>query len=155
MDKAPLRNQLRAKREQLSTQYRQKADRAIYDKLIKNTGIKNANVVMTYVSMGSETNTHRLIKKLLADGKKVAVPVVFQKELEVSYITSLSELATSSYGVLEPKKEFFNRCNPLDIDVTIVPGIAFDKNGHRNYNKCAQTCLIFITQTATHVNIKK
>lgn len=130
-DKQQLRSLLKAKREQLSDGYRQRADRAIFEKLLKNSRVKNAKVVMTYVSMGSEADTIRLIEGLLAEGKRVAVPVVAGKELEVSYITSLNELAPGRFGIFEPKEQFFKRCSPMDIDVVIVPGIAFDKKGHR------------------------
>jgi len=112
-------------------EYRLKASDAIVQKLINDSNIKAAKTVMTYISMGAEPNTHHFTERLLAEGKKIAAPVVFGKNMKASYITSLSNLKKSGYGALEPSGKLFRECAPTDIDIIIVPGIAFDKNGYR------------------------
>ncbi len=131
MNKSVLREQLRKKRDSIPLDGLEKASDIIFQRLIADENIQKAKVVMTYVSMTSEVGTHRLINALLTIGKKVAVPVVNGRELDISYINSMDDLEKGSYEILEPKKSRFSRCELSDIDVVIVPAIAFDKGRHR------------------------
>jgi 5-formyltetrahydrofolate cyclo-ligase len=45
-------------------------------------------------------------------------------------IKGLDDLKESSFGVLEPESTL-NAVNPKDIDLVLVPGLAFDKRGGR------------------------
>ncbi|MBI4399828.1 5-formyltetrahydrofolate cyclo-ligase, partial [Candidatus Micrarchaeota archaeon] len=54
-----------------------------------------------------------------------------KKEIELSEIRSLEELAPGAYGILEPKKEFLRPAGYEEIQLVIVPGIAFDLKGNR------------------------
>ena len=44
---------------------------------------------------------------------------------------SWEELRVGSYGILEPRIEKIRKTNVEDLELIIVPGIAFDKNGNR------------------------
>jgi 5-formyltetrahydrofolate cyclo-ligase len=59
----------------------------------------------------------------------VSVPVVKGEEIFFSEIFSLSELEKSSFGLLEPKNQKIVEAKKLDL--IIVPGASFDKNGNR------------------------
>jgi len=131
MNKQTLRKQLRKQRDEAPLNDLVRASEIIFGRLMSDENIIKANVVMTYVSMGSEVGTHRLINALLKQGKRVAVPVVNGRTLDVSYINSMDDLESSSFEILEPKKSSFVRCEPSDIDAVIVPAIAFDQDGHR------------------------
>lgn len=129
--KAKLRKEIRLLRDSYDKAVSEKFGIKIFQRLMDDENIKKANVVMVYVSMGNEVDTHRLINELLSMGKKVAVPVVNGKTLDISYINSMDELVCGSFEILEPKKSAFKRCNPSKIDVVIVPAVAFDEKGHR------------------------
>jgi len=131
MDKNDLRKELRLKRDMLSKDLIVKLSSLLYNRIINDERFIKAKTIMTYVSMGSEADTHNLINYSLKMGKKVSVPVVVRgtKTLEISYINSMDDLLLGSYEILEPKQ--FARCNKEDIDLIIVPAIAFDLNGHR------------------------
>ena len=46
-------------------------------------------------------------------------------------ITSLDNLVESEYGILEPSiKE--PHINPNELDLIVVPGVAFDRTGRQN-----------------------
>lgn len=131
MDKSMLRKHYRQLRDGSDTDSLKRADEVIYEKLICDINVKNADVIMTYVSMGSEVDTHAFISLMLSQGKSVSVPVVRGKVLDVSYISSMDDLECGSYEILEPKRSAFRKCEPSDIDVIIVPALAFDGAGHR------------------------
>ncbi len=67
-------------------------------------------------------------------GKKVLVPVV-DKESEQLVLSDLRdfdlELEPGTFGILEPKPSY-RRIVPLaEVDLVLVPGLAFDVKGHR------------------------
>lgn len=92
---------------------------------------EQANVVFCYVSAGNEVGTHNLINQMLKQKKEVLVPLCTDKtgNMVSVKINSLDDLAEGMYGIYEPISH-----TPFDktkIDVAIVPGVAFDKNGYR------------------------
>lgn len=91
-----------------------------------------SKTVMFYMSIKNEVYTHDMVGEVLAS-KKVAVPIVNTEKNEIfpSEIKSFLELSTGTFGILEPSKEFIREISPKEIDLIIVPGIAFDMKGHR------------------------
>jgi len=70
----------------------------------------------------------------LAEGKRVVVPVAVPrtKQLRVSEVRNLqAELVRGSHGVWEPKPSSRRPVALREIDLALVPGIAFDRRGHR------------------------
>jgi len=94
---------------------------------------KKANVVAVYISFGTEVNTHGLIRSIIGK-KEVLVPVVTnkeKKEITLFELRDWRELSSGSYGILEPKKEFIRRRGGDEVDISLIPGIAFDVYGNR------------------------
>tara|TARA_Y100000310_G_scaffold345795_1_gene470055 strand:+ start:2411 stop:2956 length:546 start_codon:yes stop_codon:yes gene_type:complete len=93
----------------------------------------NSKIILFYVSIASEPQTHEMIKQALADGKKVAVPITSfrDKTLCLSEISSLGDLEKKETGLIEPKKEKICNISLEQIDLVIVPGVCFDKEGYR------------------------
>ena len=119
---------MRKRRGGFDPKTRAEYDLTIYKKLAEDKNLASAAVVMTYVSIGSEADTARLINLLLERGQRVCVPVVCGKELELSYISGLDGLVRTSLGVLEPPAEIHERCDKAEVDAVIVPALAFDKS---------------------------
>ena len=88
---------------------------------------------MSYVNIGKEVNTRNIIERLLLDEKKVSVPICVTEttELIASQIYDMAELTSSQFGLLEPKADFIRKLNPKEIEVVLVPGLAFDRRGNR------------------------
>ena len=126
--KNKIRNELIEKRNRLSVYEVLEKSNRIISKLIEMEEFRKAKKLLCYVSFDNEVYTHGLIKEY-AKEKKIAVPVVRGNELILSYINDWKELSTGAYGILEPKK--IKMANPQEIEVAILPGIAFDKRGYR------------------------
>lgn len=93
---------------------------------------KNAGSLFIYVSLGSEVRTDGIIKKALADGKRVSVPLCNTelRAMAAIEIDSPAQLETGAYGIPEPMNK--NReIKKSEIDIVIVPGLSFDKSGAR------------------------
>ena len=87
-------------------------------------------VVMLYSALPDEVPTQKLIDELVAQGKMVLLPrVISDTDMELHRYTGKQDLQTGAYGILEPRGELFTDYKA--IDVAIVPGMAFDAEGHR------------------------
>lgn len=123
-------NQLKAQ----SVSERRRKSNIILDKLSRLNEFKTSRVIMFYVSMLEEVNTLPLLKKVLKEGRVVAVPYVDQKSrslLSVQITDPENDLVTGSYGILEPKKHLVDHFDLSELEMVLVPGIAFDRTGHR------------------------
>lgn len=102
--------------------------RKIHDKLFNLEQYKKSKTVMFFVSFNSEVNTHDMIKGALKS-KTVVVPKVEHHEIEPSVIIDFDNLIPAKFGILEPIE--LMKIAYKNIDLVLVPGIAFDKEGHR------------------------
>lgn len=103
----------------------------IKEKLFRSIAFKKAKKIMFYLSFDKEVETQEMIKAAQKKGKIVAVPVCDKnrKEMIPCKIGLDDKLRKGTYGIKEPLRK-----RPLaikDIDLVIVPGIAFDKKGNR------------------------
>ena len=94
-----------------------------------------AATVMFYVDLGPEVRTRQYLPVVWKDGKRVVVPYCAGKQLELFYLESLDELAPGTLRILEPKVELRSRADRRadlsQIDLIVVPGVAFDHRGGR------------------------
>jgi 5-formyltetrahydrofolate cyclo-ligase len=112
-----------------SEEVKRKSDR-IMSNFFSMEDYKEAKVIMFYVDMRNEVMTKATINKAFNEEKRVVVPRVKKGYgLLAIEIQSLEELSLGTFGVMEPpeKEEILLE----DIDVVVVPGVAFDRNGYR------------------------
>lgn len=132
MDKNLLRRELKILRGKLGKKEKASRDKIIKDRLLKESTYINSKVIFTYVGFDSEIDTIEYIKEFLKDGKKVCIPRtnIKEKYMEAVSINSLDLLSKSEYGILEPSCDL-EPINKDEIDLIIMPGLAFDKQGGR------------------------
>lgn len=129
MDKQTLRDQLIETRRSISHKEKTKANRAITTSVLAHPEVVDAKTVCVYISLLEEVDTGRLIDALLKSGKSVIVPKVAGDTLMLLPIESRSDLRPGAFGILEPVTSFF--IHVAEIDVFLVPGVAFDLSGNR------------------------
>lgn len=101
----------------------------IAESLFRLEQYKNAKSVMLFASFGNEVGTHEIIRKSLAN-KTVLLPKVESHEIEPSLILDFDSLVPSGkWGILEPIE--LMKVAYKNIDLVLVPGIAFDRRGFR------------------------
>jgi len=86
---------------------------------------------MFYIALNGEVNTEEMIKAAKKIGKIVAVPVCKRagSTMKPCILDGHGGLRKGPYGVVEPAVERPARIR--DLDLIIVPGLAFDKKGNR------------------------
>lgn len=102
-------------------------DRLIRKNLRELDIYKKAKSVFVFISYKSEVDTRRIIEDILADGKKLLVPLVKGSEMIAVEVKGIDDLEPNKMGILEPK----SGDEVTDVDLTITPGLAFDKAGYR------------------------
>lgn len=133
MNKKDLRKNILEKRSKLTKKEIVDFSQTILNTLKDLDSYKDAKRIMTFVSMGSEIDTHHLIEEAIGDGKSIVVPITIDstRELLLSDLFSLSELEIADHNIEIPKKKFTRLVKPGTVDLVLVPGLVFAKNGHR------------------------
>lgn len=125
-DKKLLRAQYKSIRN--NVQNREQKSCEIARRLLKLDAIKLAKNIAAFMSFGSEVQTEGLILKLLKE-HTVAIPRVMGSQMQFLRINSLNGLEISKFDIPEPPYDEKNIIN--DIDIAIVPGLAFTEQGQR------------------------
>lgn len=102
-------------------------DRLIRESLRQLDIYKKAKSVFVFISYKSEVDTRGIIEDILADRKKLLVPLVKGSEMIAVEVKGIDDLEPNKMGILEPK----SGDEVTDVDLTITPGLAFDKDGYR------------------------
>jgi 5-formyltetrahydrofolate cyclo-ligase len=106
------------------------ASRQITLKVSSLPEFKQAGSVMIYAGSGDEVATDDLIDLALAAGKRVFIP--FVRSHGAAEIRDRSELVAGPFGIRQPRPELPVNAGQLpDLDLVIVPGLAFDLEHHR------------------------
>lgn len=84
----------------------------------------------TVAGMENELNTQPIIDMAINVGKKVFIPRVSKKDL-LWFDYSKNRLSKSNFGILEPNQEVNFAHNLNEIDLMIVPGVAFTPDNYR------------------------
>ncbi|MDZ7837198.1 MAG: 5-formyltetrahydrofolate cyclo-ligase [Actinomycetota bacterium] len=115
------------KRDKLDKEDRLSKSRIIADKFLAASFYTSSKVIMAYWPFRSETDTTLIIGQAITDRKMVALPRVCHNKLSLYYVQNpVLELICGAYGIMEPIEDKCSAANPKDIDVVIVPGVAFD-----------------------------
>ncbi|MFA5085716.1 MAG: 5-formyltetrahydrofolate cyclo-ligase [Candidatus Omnitrophota bacterium] len=116
----------------------------IRDKLFNEEEFKRARVVMFYVSLHDEVDTLIMIDEALKAGKRIAVPVILKEEKRLiagEIHNRLEDLESQHFGIYQPRQDRVEEVPLDDIDLVVVPGVAFDKKnirlgrGHGYYDR--------------------
>jgi 5-formyltetrahydrofolate cyclo-ligase len=133
MNKKELRQKVLEKRGKLSLTEVQKKSQQINQQLLLHPAYRSAKTILFYLPIKKEPDTLPLLKNAWQQKKQVLIPVTqaVNKSLILSKLENLEELIEGSYGILEPKPEFLRPTAPYSVDLCLLPGLAFDRNGSR------------------------
>lgn len=109
--------------------------RRICQTLAERSEYRDARCVLFYVDFGDEVRTRPLLAETLASSKQVAVPYCVGEQLRLFRLTNLDELVEGTFTILEPRTELRDRpgrrVDLAEVDLVVVPGVAFDVQGNR------------------------
>ncbi len=132
MDKKALRAEIKARIATLGSDYIAESDHAIAQSIISLPEFISAPRVFTYLSIGREVDTKKIIEHCLTIGKTVALPFCHEKGAMSFFQLDrpVNELPWGQYDIPVPStssEELF----PEKGDIIIVPALCYDENGYR------------------------
>ncbi|WP_256861659.1 5-formyltetrahydrofolate cyclo-ligase [Caldicellulosiruptor bescii] len=105
-------------------------DILVYRNLKKLLSTLEFQTVFIYMSLPYEVDTKRIIEYLIKKNKKVCMPkIVNSAEMVACEYKRENKLHRNKLGILEPSSK--QQIPPSQIDVCIVPIVAFDKDLNR------------------------
>ena len=128
-EKAVLRGRMREIRAAIGADERHRLAGLIEQRLFALPELPAARVVVAFSSFGSEVPTQDVIRRLASGGKRVLLPFIRDGEMETADRGDEERLVASGYGPKEPAGA--RAVDPAEVDVALVPGLAFDPAGHR------------------------
>lgn len=133
LQKKELREQAHAARNALPD--KDAKSQLICERLVSLPSYQAAKTVMFYVDVRSEVRTRHYLPIALRHGKRIVVPYCVDRELELFLLTDMDQLALGSFRILEPRAELrglpHTTIDVKELDLVIVPGVAFDRRGGR------------------------
>ena len=90
--------------------------------------------IMLYWSCHNEVHTHHLVRIALQEGKRVFLPRCDTQGQQIypHEVRDLSrDLEVGPFGILQPGEKAPTLLDLRDMEVCVVPGIAFDAEGNR------------------------
>jgi len=129
--KDELRKEIGQKRRHIDKLQKTEFDKKIYKNIVNLPEWQKSKNIFLYISTKDEVSTRDLIKNHFGT-KKIIVPKSHTKSntLTLHEIGSIKDTAKGSYSILEPNAHT-KIVSPQNIAISIIPGIAFDKKGHR------------------------
>lgn len=106
----------------------------IISSLLKVTEFKNSKNVMAYLSFDNEVDSQELIKYCKEQGKRIFIPYCKKegyKMIPTEIKDIKKEVIRNKFGYMEHKLEYLRPANIEDMDIIILPGVAFDKKCYR------------------------
>jgi 5-formyltetrahydrofolate cyclo-ligase len=122
---------------------KEELSKAIVERFIALAEYAAANTAMWYLDVRSEVRTRHQLGHALTSGKKIVVPYCTVDDrganrLGLWHLTSMDELVAGKWSILEPPRERwgdpFKEVDPRELDLVMVPGVGFTRDGARMGN---------------------
>lgn len=132
--KAKIRKSSLKERAKISFNKINKWSKKISDNFFTLPELNTSKKIMSFVTKGKEVNTFVLMEKLLDEGYLLYVPFTRKDKtaLGTAQINDLDfDLKKGVFDVLEPLNNIRDEIPPEDLDIIIVPGLVFTRDGYR------------------------
>lgn len=128
-EKKEIRKKIFKARKEYSDEWIQEKSHMITETLTALPEYKEAERIMAYADYNHEVITRYIIEQAWKDGKEVAVPKVFGKDMVFYKLTDFSQLESGYFGIPEPKED--GETVSWEDAMMVMPGVAFDVSCNR------------------------
>ena len=130
MDKCELRKEIKRRFADSTIADRNRWSSEVCERLYNMEVVTNSQVVMAFYPLSDEADIRLLLNRLHNDGKTILVPeVTGESTMVLREFLPDAEMLCGSLGTKVPDTSIFTDYSK--IDTILVPGVAFDKQGHR------------------------
>jgi 5-formyltetrahydrofolate cyclo-ligase len=133
LTKKEIRKKILSQRFKMSQREVKAKSEVICGSLISSQLFGEAKIISLYSPIKKEVRTEDIFNAAKNKGKIVGYPVSDPKNLVITYfkVDDMSELTEGKYGIMEPLPDKKRMIKTSDIDLIIIPGVAFDERGFR------------------------
>ncbi len=131
MDKGELRDFITKERAGFTEEWLAEASGAVLANLVVQSAFVDALVVACYLDVGAEVKTFGIMERCRVDGKSICVPAYdnVMKIYRMAHMDANTELTRGQMNINEPSDPVWMDAG--DVDLFLVPGLAFDDKGGR------------------------
>ncbi len=129
MNKTELRRQIREKKRAMTREQILLASQRLQEQFCQLPEYRNARAIYGYMPYNQEVRTVPILEKALQDGKRVAVPKVYGDTMKFIWLSDLSAVEPSDFGIPEPIADGPEADDPKAL--VLMPGLAFTEKGDR------------------------
>lgn len=129
MDKQVIRAAIRSQKRTMSRNQIRQASEHLTQIVLRSSQYRNAESIYGYLPFNQEVDTRAVLEQALRDGKRVALPKIYGKEMRFLWVTDLNAVQKAGIGCPEPVAD-----GPVADDpdaLVLLPGLAFDLQGGR------------------------
>ncbi len=104
------------------------------ESLLSSDEFKKAEKILFFMSLEKEVQTWDMICQSFQNGKKIHLPITVKNspDLKIVRIRDTNiDFVSGAYGIKEPGSDSYDFVDPHEIDLIVVPGLAFDNQGGR------------------------
>jgi 5-formyltetrahydrofolate cyclo-ligase len=129
--KSVFRENVKTQRAQVPPEAAQEAATSLWTQLKEESFFQKAERVAAFCSVGTEIDTMPLLEGILKSSKKLYLPKTDKTKTLIEFhpVHDLKTLKSGPFDILEPPAG--TALPPEEIDLILVPGLAFDNRGHR------------------------
>lgn len=127
--KQKLRKEMVVRKRERSAEQLLELSSKIMNRLEETDVFKKASCVALYHAIPGEVQTSEFINRWYKS-KRILLPLIVGDDLRLLLYEGAESLTEGQYGIMEPKED----CMELpdeEIDMIIVPGVAFDRDRNR------------------------
>ncbi|MGM0442686.1 MAG: 5-formyltetrahydrofolate cyclo-ligase [Fibrobacterota bacterium] len=130
--KAELRRIMKKRIADLGTAGIRRRSERIISTFLTSPLCREAGAICLYVGISGEINTSPLIKELLDRKKTVVLPYCRDaSHLGLARIRDTAQVQRGRFGIPEPQPSLRDNISRQELDLILVPGLAFDLQGNR------------------------
>lgn len=128
--KQEIRKHIKSLTKSKSIEEKLEASKKVMAELESLTLFKQAKTVLLFHSLPDEVCTHELIAKYAGE-KRIVLPALidYSPYWQLREYTSENDLKMGAFNIMEPVGKLFE--DYTNIDLVVVPGLAFSKSGKR------------------------
>lgn len=131
-EKQAVRQAIQEIRDLIPSGERKTKTQEISDRFYSLKEYHDAKNILIYYPFRSEVDTTVIIIRAIKDGKRVILPRVSGKTLELFYVKDIKkDLKPGTYGIMEPDKDLCVPARYTEPDLVVVPGVGFDRHKNR------------------------
>jgi 5-formyltetrahydrofolate cyclo-ligase len=130
-----LRNELRKRRKNLPSMYRDLAVEEIVRRVTSLTEFNKAKSIAGYAAFDGEVDPFALLSLALNKNKRVFLPRIHRNTdinaMDFVEVHNLAELTSNHFGILEPINAKQDYASPDDLEIVLAPLVGFDNQARR------------------------